>query len=334
MKKNIPVNFHTSRTPFNKPIKSIKPNLPPLIRKESVASKKGFIIKKQNNEKKFIKNNIINVQALAEKELYNPIDDYQIKSQIGIGAYGVVKSAVCKNTGKHVAIKIYEKSKLISRQRKSCVEEEIRILKELNHPNIVRLYDTIDTPKHLYLIMELIKGRSLLSYVRSLHEKVISEDDAIVIFKQILSGIQYCHSKGISHRDIKMDNIILDNRFNVKIIDFGFATRQIPNEKLTTYCGTPLYMAPEVVNKEEYLGPPSDMWSLGVLLFVMLCGNFPFNGNTDNEVYANVTNGRFSVPICVSGLGRNLISKLLDTDAERRITAVDAAKDIFLNLNN
>jgi len=277
-------------------------------------------------EKKSVVNDFIASEASKEQNKGN-IEDYAIGNQLGHGAYAVVKSGVHKESNRPVAIKVYEKYKLISSQRKNCVNREIRILKKLDHQNIVKLYEIIDTSRQLYLIMELVRGRSLLSYVRAKSGKKLEEPDAIRIFKQVLAGIRFCHKNNIVHRDIKMENVLLDDRFNIKIIDFGFSTWSPPGQKLKIFCGTPSYMSPEIVNKKEYYGPPSDMWSLGVLLYAILCGAFPFRGATELELYRNISKGLFNIPSYVSMPARNLISKLLSLDPQKRPTADEVAKD-------
>ena len=272
------------------------------------------------------------LQRVLSEGRIQEIKNYDIGSQLGSGAYAIVKSSVHKTTGQTVAIKIYEKYKLASSQRKSCVNREVRVLKNINHPHIVKFYDVIETPKEVYIIMELVKGHSLLHYIKQKSEKRLTEYEAIRIFKQILLAIEYCHKMNVVHRDIKMENILLDDRLDAKLIDFGFSTWVIPAQKLKIFCGTPSYMAPEIVNKKEYYGPPADMWSLGILLYAMLCGHFPFRAHTEFELYRNISKGIFNVPSHVSEGAKKLISKLLSVDPKRRITAEKASIDPFLNL--
>ena len=136
--------------------------------------------------------------------------------------------------------------------------------------------------------MEYVGGGSLHGYLKSKPNRRLEEEEAKRIFKQILSGIHYCHSKCITHRDIKLENLLLDHKGNIKIIDFGFSTC-IPNDrKIKIFCGTPSYMAPEIVSKKEYAGPPADIWALGVLLYALLNGCFPYRGQTDAELYKKI----------------------------------------------
>jgi len=148
----------------------------------------------------------------------------------------------------------------------------------MDNPNVIKLYTTIDTGKQVVLVMEYIGKTSLYQYLKSKPKKRISEQETKKIFRRIISGIQYLHQKKIAHRDIKLDNIMVNENYDVKIIDFGFSLFTTKNKKLNLHCGTPSYMAPELVAKKDYLGSPVDIWALGVLLYKMLTGYYPFNG--------------------------------------------------------
>lgn len=163
----------------------------------------------------------------------------------------------------------------------------------MNHPNIVKIFEAFETENHVYLVMEYVGGGSLHSYLKEKPHRRLEEEDAKFIFKQILTALHYCHRKSIAHRDIKLENILLDENKQVKLIDFGFSTC-IPNDKkIKMFCGTPSYMAPEIVAKEEYAGPPADMWASGVLLYALMNGCFPFRGSTDKELYRRIQRGTF-----------------------------------------
>ena len=246
------------------------------------------------------------------------ISDYTMGLQIGQGAYATVKQGTHKLTGRKVAIKIYEKYKLIEPQRKISVNREIQILKKLNHINIVKLNETIDTTKQLYLIMELAKGKSLHSYLHSRQSKRLEESEALTIFKQVLEGIEHCHKNFVSHRDIKAENILLSPEHEVKIIDFGFSICSSATQKLKIFCGTPSYMAPEIVNRKEYSGPLADMWSLGVLLYLMLSGNPPFRGFSDRELFRNISRAQLTFPVYFSQGTKNLLAQILQAEPQKR----------------
>lgn len=169
--------------------------------------------------------------------------------------------------------------------------------------------------------MEYVKGKSLQNYIRLRKDKKLEEKECIRIYKQILDGIVYLHENNVAHRDIKLENILLNEVLEVKLIDFGFSFCSLPTQKLKIFCGTPSYMSPEIVNKRPYLGPPSDMWSMGILFYVMLCGTFPFRGNTEAELYRCITKGLYSLPTDITIQAKQIISKLLNQTPERRPTA-------------
>ena len=158
----------------------------------------------------------------------------------------------------------------------------------MNHPNIVKIFEAFETEDNVYLVMEYVGGGSLHSLLKEQSDRRLQEEDAKRLFKQIMTALQYCHRKSITHRDIKLENILLDEHRNVKLIDFGFSTC-IPNDKkIKMFCGTPSYMAPEIVRRDEYAGPPADVWASGVLLYALTNGCFPFRGGTDKELYRRI----------------------------------------------
>ena len=255
---------------------------------------------------------------------------YVLGKQIGQGAYAVVKEGINKTNNCKVAIKVYEKYKLLDAQRKKCVTREVAILKKISHPNIVHFYEVVDNPKQMYLVFELIKGKSLCSYVRSKDGKKLDDKEARNVFTQVVSGIEYCHSLGILHRDVKLDNILIDESHNVKVIDFGFATIEQPNTQLKSFCGTPSYMAPEIVLKKPYNGKPADVWALGILLYALVTGKFPFKGISDKDLYRKIAKGVFTFPNGVSVQAKELIEKMLRVDPTKRPNCKEILRDQFL----
>lgn len=247
--------------------------------------------------------------------------DYIIGATLGQGSFASVKRAVHKQSSQTVAIKTYEKYRLIDVHRKKGVAREIQILTQLDHCNVVKLVRVMEGPRHLHLVMEFVDGPSLYSYLKHKESKRLTEADAKEIFKQLMDGLAYLHEKGVAHRDLKLQNVLLDQKRVVKIIDFGFSTQVAGDRKVKMYCGTPNYMAPEIVERKEYLGSPADIWAAGVLLFAMLCGEFPFKGLSDRELYKRIQVGVFQVPPHVSAQARELITSMLTVDPEARPVA-------------
>ena len=204
-------------------------------------------------------------------------------------------------------------------------------MEKLRHANIIQLYEAIDTSKQVLIVMEYMGGLSLHGLLKSRPHRRLDEPLARRLFSQVVSGIAYCHSKSVTHRDIKLENILLDPESrNLKIIDFGFSTC-IPNDrKIKIFCGTPSYMAPEIVSRVEYAGPPADIWALGVLLYAMLCGCFPFRGSTDKELYKRICRGVYHISESVPTGGKILLSKIFQVDPSLRPTAHDILKDPWL----
>jgi len=250
-------------------------------------------------------------------------EQYEFKEDLGTGNYSVVKKAVHKKTGEVVAIKIYDK-RHISVFDKGCINTEVEILKTLKHPNVINIKEAYNGPKRLYIVMEFMGGGELLGLIQK--RKVFPEKEACKIFHQIVSALSYLHSIGIVHRDIKPDNLLLTTQGEdavVKIADFGFAKR-IGDGFLHTPCGSPVYTAPEIIREEAY-NKSVDMWSLGVLLYILLCGFPPFYHRDPNKLFDVIEKGVFDFPAAqwsnISAPAKELISSLLRLDPSERLTA-------------
>jgi MAP/microtubule affinity-regulating kinase len=194
----------------------------------------------------------------------------------------------------------------------------------LNHPNIVKIYDVVETNNHLNIAMEYLAGHSLGTYLKAQPSGKIGERACRNIFGQIARAVAYLHRLNIAHRDIKLENVILDKELTPKLIDFGFSTCIEAGLGIKLFCGTPSYMAPEVVQRREYRGESADVWALGVLLFVSLTGVFPFRGASDEELFRKIGEADYAKSeLCasVSRAGRDLIARMLKIDAQERIKA-------------
>ena len=178
-----------------------------------------------------------------------------------------------------------------------------------------------------YLVMEHIEGISLLSHLKSKNGRKLAEEEARRLFRHIMRAVCYIHGKNVTHRDIKLENLLLTPQRIVKLIDFGFSACVPPEKRLKIFCGTPSYMAPEIVQKKEYLGAPADIWACVILLFAMLCGQFPFRSSTDKDLYRKITKGLFNVPEHVSFSGKRLICRILEVDPSKRPSAEDILRD-------
>lgn len=195
--------------------------------------------------------------------------------------------------------------------------KEVNLLLKLRHSTVVKNYETIETQKHIIIVMELCAGGDLLNYVRK--RRRLKEPTAQKIFKQIIDGLSYIHSKNIAHRDIKLDNILLDGKGNVKIADFGVSRQIQEGQMMREQCGTPAYIAPEILRNRGYT-PNVDLWSAGVVLFAMLYGTVPFKAQTMEELHQLILKGKYLLKEDISEEARDLLRGLLEIDPKKRLT--------------
>jgi MAP/microtubule affinity-regulating kinase len=257
------------------------------------------------------------------------IGKYRLLKTIGKGNFAKVKLAKHIPTGKEVAIKIIDKTQLNPGSLQKLFRE-VRIMKTLDHPNIVKLFQVIETEKTLYLAMEYASGGEVFDYL-VLHGRM-KEKEARAKFRQIVSAVQYCHQKKIIHRDLKAENLLLDSEMNIKIADFGFSNEFIPGNKLDTFCGSPPYAAPELFQGKKYDGPEVDVWSLGVILYTLVSGSLPFDGSTLRELRERVLRGKYRIPFYMSTDCENLLKKFLVLNPARRASLEVIMRDKWMNM--
>ncbi|XP_017347780.2 serine/threonine-protein kinase MARK2 isoform X12 [Ictalurus punctatus] len=243
------------------------------------------------------------------------IGKYRLLKTIGKGNFAKVKLARHVLTGKEVAVKIIDKTQLNSSSLQKLFRE-VRIMKLLNHPNIVKLFEVIETEKTLYLVMEYASGGEVFDYLVA-HGRM-KEKEARAKFRQIVSAVQYCHQKCIVHRDLKAENLLLDADMNIKIADFGFSNEFTLGNKLDTFCGSPPYAAPELFQGKKYDGPEVDVWSLGVILYTLVSGSLPFDGQNLKELRERVLRGKYRIPFYMSTDCENLLKKFLILNPTKR----------------
>ncbi|XP_057323542.1 serine/threonine-protein kinase MARK2-like isoform X6 [Microplitis mediator] len=257
------------------------------------------------------------------------IGKYKLLKTIGKGNFAKVKLAKHIPTGKEVAIKIIDKTQLNPGSLQKLFRE-VRIMKMLDHPNIVKLFQVIETEKTLYLVMEYASGGEVFDYL-VLHGRM-KEKEARAKFRQIVSAVQYCHQKKIIHRDLKAENLLLDSEMNIKIADFGFSNEFTPGNKLDTFCGSPPYAAPELFQGKKYDGPEVDVWSLGVILYTLVSGSLPFDGSTLRELRERVLRGKYRIPFYMSTDCENLLKKFLVLNPTKRASLENIMKDKWMNM--
>ncbi|KAL8729119.1 MAG: hypothetical protein Q9166_004950 [cf. Caloplaca sp. 2 TL-2023] len=266
------------------------------------------------------------------------IGPWQLGKTIGKGSSGRVRKARHCFTSQDAAIKIVSKSVAAKLRSQSLahmehllsaghqpkgaipfgIEREIIIMKLIEHPNVISLYDVWENRGELYLVLEYIEGGELFDHISQ--NGNLPEYEAIRIFRQIIAGLSYCHRFNICHRDLKPENILLDKNRNVKIVDFGMAVLQPPDLALNTSCGSPHYAAPEVIRAEQYRGARADIWSCGVILYAMLAGCLPFDSMLSwSDVVATVLSGKYTFPKDMGAHAQHLISRMLQLDPRKRI---------------
>ncbi|XP_071327597.1 serine/threonine-protein kinase SIK3 homolog isoform X1 [Trachinotus anak] len=255
------------------------------------------------------------------------VGHYEIERTIGKGNFAVVKLATHIITKAKVAIKIVDKTQLDDENLKK-IFREVQIMKLLKHPHIIRLYQVMETERMIYLVTEYASGGEIFDHLVA-HGRM-AEKDARKKFKQIVAAVHFCHCRNIVHRDLKAENLLLDHNLNIKIADFGFSNLFSRGQLLKTWCGSPPYAAPELFEGKEYDGPKVDIWSLGVVLYVLVCGALPFDGSTLQNLRARVLSGKFRIPFFMSTDCEYLIRHMLVLEPSRRLTMEQICKNKWM----
>ncbi|KAI2618179.1 Pkinase-domain-containing protein [Hypoxylon sp. NC1633] len=263
-------------------------------------------------------------QTREKSKTVQRINEYNIVRTLGEGSFGKVKLAVHRSTGQKVALKIIARKRLISRDMVGRVEREIEYLQLLRHPHIIKLYTVIKTPAEIIMVLEYAGGE-LFDYIVK-HGR-LPEDQARKFFQQMICAVEYCHRHKVVHRDLKPENLLLDDNLNVKIADFGLSNIMTDGNFLKTSCGSPNYAAPEVISGKLYAGPEVDVWSCGVILYVLLVGRLPFDDDHIPSLFSKIQRGVFTVPHWVPADAASLIRKMLQTNPVQRIIIDDIRQD-------
>ncbi|KAL6974199.1 Son of sevenless 2, variant 2 [Sarracenia purpurea var. burkii] len=239
------------------------------------------------------------------------VGKYQVGRTIGEGTFAKVKFAKNTDTGESVAVKVMAKSTILKHKMVDQIKREISIMKIVRHPNIVRLHEVLSSRTKIYIVLEFVTGGELFDKI--VHQGRLPENESRRYFQQLIDAVAHCHSKGVYHRDLKPENLLLNSNGNLKISDFGLsALPQQGVDLLHTTCGTPNYVAPEVLSNRGYDGAAADVWSCGVILYVLMAGYLPFEETDLPTLYKKVNAAEFSCPFWFSAEAKMLIHKILD----------------------
>ncbi|MCO5560923.1 hypothetical protein L7F22_047200 [Adiantum nelumboides] len=256
------------------------------------------------------------------------VGKYELGRVLGEGNFAKVKFAKDTLSGQHVAVKILDKDKVFKDKMVEQIKREICTMKLVKHPNVVQLIEVMASKTKIYFVMEYVTGGELFSKIN--RQGKLKEEDARKYFHQLINAVDYCHSRGVYHRDLKPENLLLDSHGNLKISDFGLSA--LPQQcredgLLHTTCGTPNYVAPEVIVDRGYDGAKADLWSCGVILYVLLAGYLPFDDKNLMNLYKKIYKGEFQWPSWFSSGAKKLISRILTPNPKHRITVPQIFQD-------
>ena len=262
----------------------------------------------------------------------NYIGDYIIKEIIGNGTFSKVKLGINKYTNEKVAIKLLEKKKITEKKDLERIFREMSIVKNLNHPNIIKTYEIFENEKYYYIIMDYCKGGELFDYI--VKKGRLNEEETSFFFYQIINGLEYIHSKNIVHRDLKPENLLLTDKNKLKIIDFGLSNyfnlnKENKTKLLKTPCGSPCYAAPEMVSGNKYNGFKTDIWAIGIVLYAMIVGYLPFEDSDNDILFQKILDCDIEFPEFLNELSIDIIKKILNSNCDERYTISDIKRHQF-----
>ena len=259
-------------------------------------------------------------------ESYSDINNYEFKKTIGEGNFAKVKLSIFKPTNEEFAIKIINKIKLKEKMRNTLFRET-EVITKLKHPNIITVIKMIEDSYNYYIVMENCRNGELFDYI--VHNRILSENESSLFFYQLINGVEYIHSQNFVHRDLKPENLLLTENNILKIIDFGLSHPFDGTFFLKTKCGSPSYAAPEIIKNAEYDGFKTDIWSCGVILYAMLCGFLPFDGENDTETFKSIIECNPQIPEELSKESKKLIKKIFTPNPNERINIPEIKKTNF-----
>lgn len=267
--------------------------------------------------------------------VHNRVGRYELGHTLGEGTFAKVKYARNVDTGDAVAIKVIDKERLLSRRMVLQIQREISTMKLIKHPNVVKLREVLASKKKVYIVLDFVDGGELFDRIVSAGK--LKEDQARRYFQQLVHAVDYCHSRGVYHRDLKPENLLLDSNGDLKVSDFGLSAlsqERWEDGLLHTTCGTPNYVAPEVINEKGYHGAPADVWSCGIVLYVLLAGYLPFDELNVLTLYRKIDQAEFSLPSWFSPAVSDLITKILDPNPHTRMTISEILENEWFRVDD
>ncbi|KAK9690497.1 hypothetical protein RND81_09G132100 [Saponaria officinalis] len=273
--------------------------------------------------------NIFECESQTPRNRNIIFNKYELGRQLGQGTFAKVYYGKNIVTNESVAIKIISKEQVWKAGMMEQIEREISIMRLIRHPNVVELKEVMASKGRIYFIMEYVKGGELFTKISS---GKLKEQFSRKYFQQLISAVDYCHSRGVSHRDLKPENLLLDENENLKVTDFGLSA--LPEHlrhdgMLHTQCGTPAYVAPEVLRKKGYDGPKADIWSCGVILYALIAGYLPFQDANVMNMYRKVFKGEYDFPPWFPIEAKKLVSKLLVVDPNKRLSIQGIMRQVW-----
>ncbi|KAI9071244.1 hypothetical protein K1719_046796 [Acacia pycnantha] len=256
------------------------------------------------------------------------VGKFELGRTLGEGNFAKVKLARNVETGESVAIKIIDKDKILKHKMVRQIKREISTMKLIRHPNVIRMYEVMASKTKIYIVLEFVTGGELFDKIAS--KGRLKEDEARKYFQQLICAMDYCHSRGVCHRDLKPENLLLDANGGLKVSDFGLSAlpQQLREDGLLhTTCGTPNYVAPEVIHNKGYDGTKADLWSCGVILFVLMAGYLPFEDTNIMALYKKIFKADFTCPPWFSSSAKKLIKRILDPNPATRITFAEVIEN-------
>ncbi|ERM99197.1 hypothetical protein AMTRI_Chr02g212040 [Amborella trichopoda] len=256
------------------------------------------------------------------------VGKYELGRTLGEGTFAKVKFARNVETGNNVAIKILDKEKVLRHKMIGQIKREISTMKLIKHPNVIQMHEVMASKTKIYIVMEFVTGGELFDKI--VNHGRLKEDEARKYFQQLINAVDYCHSRGVYHRDLKPENLLLDSSGVLKVSDFGLSAlaQQVRGDGLLhTTCGTPNYVAPEVINDKGYDGAKADLWSCGVILFVLMAGYLPFEESNLMSLYKRIFKADFTCPSWFSSSAKKLIKRILDPNPKTRVTIAEVIEN-------